>query len=242
MVNRGIAMKKNRLIATFALFGLVAFGTAAFAADDLPQKSKEGMDLTLVDGGLAVYTQPEISFSPYTKVLLLDAYVGFRENWVRDFNRSVLRSGRITDADLEKIRVRLADGFREIFTDTLTNDGGYAMVSAVEEGAIILRPALVDVALASPEATMDSPSLNFNLFSGTGMTMVLEVYDAATSGILARIYNRQDNFSGADGTVESRSVSRSNEEEIFSNWADSVLAQLQREASAGGDDSSSAPQ
>ncbi len=230
-------MKTRKLIATCALLSVLVVTNAADAAEDLPQTSKEGMELTVVDGGLAVYTQPDANLSAYTKVLLLDAYVGFRENWVRDFNRSVLRSGRITDADLEKIRERLAGDFRVTFTETLTNDGGYALVSAVEEGAMILRPALVDVALASPEATMDSPSLNFNLFGGTGMTMILEIYDAATSGILARIYNREDTFSGADGTVESRSVSRSNEQEIFSRWATAVLGQLQPDAGdAAGDE------
>lgn len=226
-------MKPSKLIATLVLLNLFAVSSAVFAAEDLPQKSKEGMDLTLVDGGLAVYRQPDTTFSPYSKVVLLDAYVGFRENWVRDFNRSVLRSGRITDADLEKIKERLAGDFRETFSNTLQNEGGYTLIGAVEEGAIILRPALVDVALASPEATMDSPSLNFNLFGGTGMTMILEVYDAATSSILARIYNREDTFSGADGTVESRSVSRAGENEIFQRWATAVLEQLKGDASGG---------
>lgn len=219
-------MKTTRIMLACALLGICVQGSGANAAEDLPQTSKEGMVLTVADGGLAVYRQPGTTLSTFDKIILLDAYVGFRENWVRDFNRNTLRGGRIHESDLERIRERLSEDFRATVSEVLTDDGGYELIAAVEESTLILRPALVDVSIASPDVSADTVVRNFDFGSGTDMTLLMEFYDGSTSQILARVYHKATTFAGQDFTVESSGSNRNIELRIYRDWAGQVLEML----------------
>ena len=219
-------MKTTRIMLACALLGISVQATVVNATEDLPQTSKEGMVLTTADGGVAVYRQPETTLSTFDKIILLDAFVGFRKNWVRDFNRNTLRGGRIHDSDLERIRERLSADFRATFSEVLANDGGYELIDAVEEGSVILRPALIDVSIASPDVSADTVVRNFDFGSGTDMTLLLEFYDGSTSQILARVYNKATTFAGQDFTVESSGSNRNIELRIYRDWAAQVLELL----------------
>lgn len=223
---RGNAMKITRVMLACALLGVCFQVAGVSAAEDLPQISKEGMVLTVADGGLAVYRQPDTTLYDFSKIVLLDAYVGFRKNWVRDFNRNTLRGGRIHDSDLERIRGRLSEDFRAVFSEILTEEGGYELIAAVEESTLILRPALVDVSIASPDVSADTVVRNFDFGSGTDMTLLMEFYDGSSSQILARVYNKATTFAGQDFTVESTGSNRNIELRVYRDWAAQVLEML----------------
>ena len=58
----------------------------------------------------SAFIDPEADFSVFRRVAILDAYVAFRSNWLRDQNRS--RSRNVTATDAERIREDVADLFR----------------------------------------------------------------------------------------------------------------------------------
>ena len=77
----------------------------------------EGLQL-VEDSNLAlVYAQPDVDWSQYSKIYLDDAYIAFKKNWQRNYNKD--HPDRISADDMTKIKMELSGLFRDVFTQTL---------------------------------------------------------------------------------------------------------------------------
>jgi len=202
----------------------VSVGGPVFAKDKLPEVDSDGLQLVKDRKVYAAYAKPGTDLSAYDKVMLVDCYVDFVKNWQHDYNLDQFGlNGRVTDKDAETIKQRLADEFKKEFTKRLTKKG-FPVVDAAGPGVLLLRPALINVDVAAPD--VNSAGMQTVLVrSAGGMTLYMEMYDSATSTLIARVIDPQDDDGGL-AHVANRVTNKAAADRIISNWADLLAKHL----------------
>jgi hypothetical protein len=209
---------------TAALLISTAVPATSVAKEKLPEVSSDGLHLTKQTKSRIVYVKPGATLDKYSKVMLLDCYVDFVKNWQRDYNLDeVGLDGRVTDKDAEEIKKRLADEFAKVFKDELTKKG-YPVVGAAGPGVLLLRPALLNVDVAAPD--LMNPRREWTLVQSAGSaTLYLELYDSATSTLLARVIDAEadpNDFAQQANRVTNTSAA----DRILRRWADELATHL----------------
>ena len=174
--------------------------------------------------GTTAYINPEVDFSVYTRVMLLEPHVAFRSNWQRDQNRS--RSRNINARDMERIRADTASFFRQVFTQNLQMNDGYEVVDEVNYDVLILRPAIINLDITSPDVAASGRSRTYTASAGEA-TLYIELFDAVSGQIIGRATDRRRAHGGA-GTVSwnNRVMNRAEGRRIFNDWAQQLRSFL----------------
>ena len=145
---------------SFLTLILMSASTAFAKKDPLPQITEDGLHL-VPDSKLAiVYVEPGADLVPYTRVKLLDAFVSFKKNWERGQRSGSAMPGRVSDKDMERIKTRMSEEFRTVFTKVL-EEGGYPVVDETGDDVLLIRPAIVDLNPNAPDlssAGMSGPT------------------------------------------------------------------------------------
>jgi hypothetical protein len=196
----------------------------------LPEVDEDGLHL-LKDTKVAVaYAKPGASLEPYTKVELMDCFVQFKQNWQHNYNMGQIGlAGTVTDKDAEAIKKRLAEEFRTIFTDVLTS-AGFEIVDEAGPDVLLLRPALLNVAVTAPDIRPTGRSRTY-ISSAGEMTLYMELYDSATDTLLARVADPQadpDRMS----KLANRTTNKATADRILRSWAE-LLAKALGEVKEG---------
>lgn len=216
-----------RRLAPIVLFCLaVAFVPvgALRAGEPLPKTSQDGLELRKQTKQRVVYVKPGATVSQYESVSILEPYIEFSKNWVRDYNSSTRgATQKITDRDLEKARQELSRQFKTIFREELTK-GGYQVKDGAGHGVLVLRPALMNIEVNAPDLMSPGRSTTYVQSAGQ-MTLYLELWDGATSTILARVVDAQ-----SDSTVYTQNANSATNswaaERILRDWADELRTKL----------------
>jgi len=178
----------------------------------------------------AAYVDPEADLSGYTTVILGDADVSFSKDW--DPNRGERGVDRVSAKDIQDIRQGVADLFREVFTEELT-EGGYELVEEPSHTTLLIRPAIVDLYINSVEGSRPGRTYTYTAEAGR-MTLVVELRDSATGDVLARAVDRSRARKTGMYTMSSRNTNVAEARRMFKAWAD-LLRQALDEAHAKGD-------
>ena len=114
----GIAL---RTVTTGIFSAMLMSGTVlAREKVELPEVDSDGLHLVKDRKVAAAYAVPGADLSQYSKVMMLDCFVEFEKDWQKDYNLSQIGlSGRVNDRDAEKIKKRLSEEFKRIFTVVL---------------------------------------------------------------------------------------------------------------------------
>ena len=208
-------MKLVAIVATCACLALSPL--TAHAGDKLPEVDSDGLQLVKNSKVRIAYVRPGATLSQYRRVKLIDCYVEFVEGWQRDFNMDqVGLSGRVSDKDAERIRRDLAAEFRKVFTDELTKKG-YPVVDTPAPDVLLLRPALLNVDVTAPDILSASRTRTWVQSAGA-MTLYMELYDATTETLLARvIYPQADDPAWAQRA--DRVTNKAAADRILRDWA-----------------------
>ncbi|HEY5810453.1 MAG TPA: DUF3313 family protein [Povalibacter sp.] len=212
--------------------GILAISDTTQARKALPETSPEGLKLVPKTKLSAVYLRDGVNFSGYDKVMILDCYVAFKKNWQRDQN-SDTRSPRVSDDDVTRIKTDLAEEFKKVFTKELTAKG-QTVVTAPGSDVLILRPAVIDLDVTSPD-TMD-PGITRSYSATAGQaTLFLELYDSVTSELLARVYDAEQ-VEGMGGyfSVRNKASNYTDAERMLKKWAGIIGTHLQAARESGG--------
>jgi hypothetical protein len=181
--------------------------------------------LQVVEGapGARVFINPEADFSVYTRVMILEPFVAFRSDWQRDQNR---RRGRNIDArDMQRIKADTASFFKQILTQRLQFDNGYEIVDEADYDVLLLRPAIIDLDITSPDVTA-SGRPQTNTSSGEA-TLYIELFDSVSGAIIGRAIDPQiARSAGGSGSWSNRTMNRAEGRRIFSLWADQLRSFL----------------
>jgi hypothetical protein len=189
-----------------------------------PQVSKDGLQLQKQTKQRLVYLKPGATFSQYDRVAILECYVEFRKNWARDYNsehQSI--ENQVTNQDIERMKGALSTEFKKVFVSELTK-GGYQVVDTAAPNVLVLRPALVNVDATAPDL-MTANMQQTVVRSAGQMTLYLELWDSATSTILARVMDAeadQQPFAQPANRVTNTAAA----DTILKGWADELRGHL----------------
>ncbi|MGA1370729.1 MAG: DUF3313 family protein [Pseudomonadales bacterium] len=163
--------------------------TSAAAAQKPPEVSHDGLHLVHDTELQLVYLKPGVDFDQYTSVKLLDCTVSFRRNWQRDQSR--MGSSRVTKMDMDDISRALSKMFGNVMREEIQTSGKLQWVEEVDESTLILRPAIINLDITVPDASMGPGQKGAFSTSAGSMTLYLEIFDGLTGEILARVADRQ---------------------------------------------------
>jgi hypothetical protein len=218
--------RKTFLTQTLLCTGLALFLAPAGWAkkEELPEVDSYGLHLVKGTKARVVYALPGVELDKYSKVKLLDCYVSFVKDYMQDYNRNQFGlDGRITNKDLDDIKTRLAADFRKEFTKVLTKKG-HEVVDTDGPDVLLVRPAIINLDVAAPD-TMSSAFTTTIVRSAGSMTLYVELYDSATSKLLVRVADPEQDDSGfAERANRVTNLAAANR--AIEHWADLLSDQL----------------
>ena len=203
---------------------MLACSVSAKEKQKLPEVDKDGLHL-IKDSKVAVaYAKPGADLSQYSKVMLVDCFVQFKDNWERNYNMNEIGlEGRVEDKDVTRIKADLAAEFKKVFTETLTKDG-HEVVDAVGPDVLLLRPAIINLDVAAPD-TMRASRGNTWVSSAGSMTLYMELYDSASSTLIGRVADpRADPDDGAQ--IANKVTNKVAADRIIRRWAELLSGHL----------------
>jgi hypothetical protein len=220
-----IAIRRPGLLAALCLSGVLASTTVLAAKDPPPQVSPEGLQLVKSTKTRVVYVKPGATFSQYNRVAILEPLVEFEKDWQRDYNSSRAGlEGRVSDQDVERMKTKLADEFMKVFTKEMQDKGGYPVVNESAPDVLVLRPALLNVEVNAPDIM--TAGIEHTVVRSAGqMTLYLELWDAATNTLLARVIDAEadrDDMPQLSSSVTNRAAA----DRILSGWAKELRERL----------------
>ena len=209
---QGVAMI---LTATLLMSGVA---TAA-KKEELPQTTPEGLNLVTNTRQTLVYLADDVDFGVYDKVIIVDCAVAFAKNWQRDYNRSQRDlSRKVKDKDVTRMKDTLAVEFKNVFAQTMT-DKGIEVVTEPADGALILRPAIINLVVNAPDTRSASTTRTYTANAGQ-MTLYLEIYDSVSGALLAEVMDAQSASRTAPFMTYASNTSNIREaDRILKRWA-----------------------
>jgi hypothetical protein len=177
------------LLSTFFIFGMAAAPAAALAESEPPQISLEGLELVEKDRRGELYADPDIDWSVYDKIQLDTATVAFRKRWQRDQNR--YQTFKVRASDMEKIKSNLSELFDKVFTEELSENGGYEIVDEMAENVMRITPHIVDLDVYAPDTATSGINRSFTESAGK-MTLKLQIYDSVTGDLIVSASDRRE--------------------------------------------------
>lgn len=208
-------------IAMALLAGLLSCTTGLARQKDAPAVV-DGMHLAPDTRLGLVYMDPEADLAVYKKLLLMDAHVAFKKNWQRDINQS--KPFHVTASDMQRIKSEVAELFREIFTRELES-AGFLLVTELAPDTLIIRPAIVDLNISSPDTPRGGTTRNLTESAGN-MTLYLELRDSITGDLLAKALDFQFDRSNITTFMMDRTRNANAANRILTNWAQVLVKGL----------------
>jgi hypothetical protein len=186
-------------------------------ADEPPRVTIDGLQLVEDTKMARVYAKPGVDLSQYNRIYLVKPTVAFRKNWLRTQNS--IPNQRVTQEDMQRIKSELADLFVDVFKKELQNNGGYVLVDGVAEDVLIVRPAIVDLDVFSPD-TPGTRGQRSAIASAGSMSLYMELMDSETGDMLVKAidnkYDRTRTFIQARDKTRNEYAARS----MLSEWAE----------------------
>jgi hypothetical protein len=195
------------------------------AREKPPEIDNHGLHLVHHSDLRLVYTLPDTDFSVYDKAILVDAYVAFKKNWKREHNDGLTR---ITNQEMEKIKGRVADEFRTVFTAELEKQG-IPVVAQTETGddVLIIRPAIINLDIEAPDPMSQVSNVQVVAPSAGQMTLYAEIYDSVSSQMIAKVLDPEaDRGFGGMAMQQNQVTNKTAEDRIVKMWAETMAKHM----------------
>ncbi len=210
-------MKKSTISIIIILGLLINF--PLLAREDIPQVTADGLHLVPDTHLHLVYADPDADLSIYSKLLLIDPQVAFRKDWQRDINQN--KPFFVTAQDMQDIRTELAAMFKEILVSKL-KASGKVLVEEQGEDVLIIRPAILDLNISSPDTARNRNQRSITRSAGD-MTLYLELRDSLTGDVLAKALDRQTDRSNVTTFVRDKTRNENAARRILDGWAEILV-------------------
>ncbi|NNJ80380.1 MAG: DUF3313 family protein [Xanthomonadales bacterium] len=186
-----------------------------------------GMKIIDHGWGQEMQVATDVDWERYTKVVLHEAPVAFRENWRRDQER--LRGRAIRDEDVERIKESVSDQLSRVMFKTLTESSDYELTGETGDGVMHFQPNIVDLDVEAA-GWIESSILESLPDTRGSMTIEMVIRDSVTDKLLAVAWqNQSDPLGGEMGMTLSvnNAVAFRSMSQIWFNW---LLEQLEKAA------------
>jgi hypothetical protein len=184
-------------------------------SEDPPEISFDGLHLEPDTDVALLYVKPNADFSVYEEFVMLEAYVAFKKNWQRD---TKVGGRRVSNKDMERIKVEAAALLHESFKKELDEVGGYKFVEKSGDKVMILRPALIDLDITAPDIPVAGRVTNYVASAGAA-TLYLELYDSVSGEILGRLVDRRNMQDYGTARWANSVSNRADATRLFKRWA-----------------------
>jgi hypothetical protein len=212
-------------LAAMAALSLAACTVPATVEPEVtpPDVTLDGLQLVDKTRRGEIYADPGVDWSQYDRILLDPATVSFRKNWERDQNRN--QPFKVQAEDMERIKTGLAELFNEVFTEELSANGGYEIVSATGEDVLRITPRIVDLDVYAPDTSTPAQTNQYSESAGR-MTLKLELYDSVTGDLIATASDRQEDPRLGYMEWRNRVSNRADAERMLERWATALRERL----------------
>ncbi|MEH6585819.1 MAG: DUF3313 family protein [Halioglobus sp.] len=211
----------GKILAVLALaLAFAGISSQGVQSTDAPEISYDGLHLDPDSDVALMYVKPDADFSVYEEFIMLEAYVAFKKNWQRD---TKVAGRRVSNKDMEKIKLEAAELLHESFKKELDEVGGYKFVDSSGDKVMILRPALIDLDITAPDIPVAGRVTNYVASAGSA-TLFLEIYDSVSGEILARLIDRRNMQNYGQARWANSVTNRADAARMFKRWA-SLLRQ-----------------
>ena len=130
--------------------------------------------------------------------------------------------------DADKIKQRVSDEFKTVFTNELTK-AGYEVsnynIDLAHDDILVLRPGIMDLVVTAPDTGAAGSGRSYTASAGA-MTLYMEFYDSVTSALLGRVVDRQSARDSGMMTMSSRVSNKAEADRIFKKWAGLLIAKM----------------
>ena len=211
-------MTKFKLSLLSALMILLAGNNAVADEENVLYQN-----LKPVEGATAALAEidPNAEFGVFKRVMLLDTFVAFRSGWERDQQRTGSRI-RISQSDMDRIKNGVADQFADVFSEVLSENDGYEIVTEAGNDVLLIRPAIIDLDVNAPDTGTAGHSRTFTTDTGAA-TLYIELYDSVSGQILGRAADRQVIRSpGNHLSWSNRASNTADARRLFRSWASAL--------------------
>lgn len=209
-------------VISLAIFTMLGCTTTS----DAPAVSPEGMNLKVSTRSTIAYKKEGVDFSEYDKVKLVASQVSFKKNWKRDYNRDQASlSNRVKDDDMLRIKNEVAALFDEVLKEELSSSKYDYLVDKVDGKTLLIKPAIIDLDVYAPDLMTASRGRTYTQESGEA-TLFLEVYDAVSGEILARIIDNEVVGDRGYANWSNRVSNRADAKRTIRKWAVSLREKL----------------
>ena len=206
------------------LFCLASLSQHVFAAPDTPPEvTVDGLHLVHGTQMALVYAKPDVDLSQYDRIYLVKPWVSFRKNWLKVQNS--IPNQTVTTADLERIKNELAELFTEVFRQELQNDGGYVLVDGAAEDVLVVRPAIYDLDVFSPDTPGTAGKRSVIPSVGT-MSLYMELIDSVTGDVLVKAYDNKYDRTRTQVQVQNRVRNEAAARDMLGDWAHTLRLAL----------------
>ena len=184
--------------------------------DPWPAITADGLHRVYIPEFGVVYVKPGNKLTDYHHLKILKPVVSFEKGRVGEeewANES--QAGMPSAEETLRVRSRISERFHEIFTRKMA-DGGYHLTDEAGTGVLLIRPAIINLALISSES------------HGAGeVTLYVELFDSVTGERLAEAWDQQTGQS-ADTGLENWAVEANREMGLraIDEWAKSMQSAL----------------
>ncbi|CAH0991777.1 hypothetical protein SIN8267_01891 [Sinobacterium norvegicum] len=186
-----------------------------------PEISHDGLSLKNSDEFTTVYVKPNAEFSQYQHVSVDGCQVAFKKNWQRDQNSSrVALTNRVTDKDVEKIKTQLSELCVQEFSRVLQSVPAESKQENLST-TLVIKPSIINLDVVAPDIMSPNMSRTYTTSSGE-MTLSLEIFDASSGEIMARIIDRRRQLETMNYQWSNSVTNRSDAARTLKSWANSL--------------------
>jgi hypothetical protein len=184
---------------------------------DLPEVSVEGLHLVNGTKMAVVYAKPGADLSQYNRIYLVEPQVAFRKDWLKTQNS--IPNQTVTTEDMQRIKTDLAALFVEVFRQELQNNGGYVLVDGAADDVLIVRPAIIDLDVFSPDTPGTAGARSAIASVGT-MTLYMELMDSVTGDLLVKAYDNKYDRTRTHIQMQNRKRNEAAARDMLGAWAE----------------------
>jgi Protein of unknown function (DUF3313) len=184
---------------------------------DLPEVSVEGLQLVHGTKMAVVYAKPGADLSQYNRIYLVEPQVAFRKDWLKTQNS--IPNQTVTTEDMQRIKTELAALFVEVFRQELQNNGGYVLVDGAADDVLIVRPAIIDLDVFSPDIPGTAGTRSAIASVGT-MTLYMELMDSVTGDLLVKAYDNKYDRTRTHIQMQNRKRNEAAARDMLGAWAE----------------------
>ena len=226
----------NRTIVITTLLSLLISAGCASTSEPPPSTTPDGLELVRSDKHSAVYLKPDAQFDIYQQFGIVPCQVAFRKNWQRDYNSAHRSSSQqVKQRDMDRIKTDLGEECTTFFTNALSEEPAYDLVTEWQQGeeVLLVFPNIVNLDITSPDLNSPSMSRSYSASAGS-MTMYLELIDAETSEVLVRAYDRKADHE-TFVNYANRITNRAAADRMLKDWATRLRAAMDQTLRASSD-------